>query len=231
MKRAFISSSCAAARIPIESLVRTVAAVSLSRVTAHLAPLSRGRRCFEEERPGTPPARFELAAMPPGSAEVGSQTGRGNGVLCHEADPRTPAASRMAIAQGEPLEDVVVSARMRFGAGAHAGGGLIWRYTDPGHYFAVDPRSQPSELVLYRVVDGNRIRIESERGLELDVSAWHTLKIVHEDITRVGARSAGSACSRTRAGGRIGRSAPAATAWLRRATRRCGSTICALSSR
>ena len=36
------------------------------------------------------------------------------------------------------------------------------------------------ELAIYRVVNGNRIRLEREDDLELDPDAWHSLKIFQE---------------------------------------------------
>jgi hypothetical protein len=36
------------------------------------------------------------------------------------------------------------------------------------------------ELAMYRVVNGNRIRLERENDLELDPDAWHSLKIFQE---------------------------------------------------
>jgi hypothetical protein len=157
----------------------TVAGAALVAAAIHVQ--TAVPRTFDEDKAGLPPPGFVLSAMRqpvPGVWTV-RRTGT-NGALCHDADPAHAGGFSMAIAQGDPLEDVVVSVRMRFGSGAHAGG-LVWRYNDPGHYFAVILDLTRQELVLYRVVDGNRIRLESEDGLELDVSAWHTLKIVHED--------------------------------------------------
>ena len=37
------------------------------------------------------------------------------------------------------------------------------------------------ELALYRVVRGNRIRLDEEDELELDVSAWHSIRVVQDD--------------------------------------------------
>jgi hypothetical protein len=37
------------------------------------------------------------------------------------------------------------------------------------------------DIGLYRVAGGNRTRIDGEDDLELDTTAWHTLRVVQED--------------------------------------------------
>jgi hypothetical protein len=77
------------------------------------------------------------------------------------------------------LRDLQVSVRVRL-AGGSLVGGLVWRYQDEHNHYQILLDLTRRELAMYRVVAGNRIRVEREDGLELDPAAWHTLKIVHE---------------------------------------------------
>ena len=58
--------------------------------------------------------------------------------------------------------------------------GLVWKYQDPLNHYSAQLDLAKQELAMYRVVNGNRIRIEREDDLELDPDAWHSLKIFHE---------------------------------------------------
>jgi len=75
------------------------------------------------------------------------------------------------------------------------------------------------ELALYRVVRGNRIRLDEEDELELDDSAWHSLRVVQDDDDiRVSLGGIGVMRARDRTfteGGRAGVwSGGGATAWF-----------------
>jgi hypothetical protein len=59
--------------------------------------------------------------------------------------------------------------------------GLVWRYQDPMNHYSVHLDLVRQELSMYRVVSGNRIRIEREDDLELDADAWHSLRILNEN--------------------------------------------------
>jgi hypothetical protein len=73
-----------------------------------------------------------------------------------------------------------VSVRLKLTEGERLGG-LVWRYQDAENFYlaALDLRVQ--ELALYRVVRGNRIRLDEEDELELDDSAWHSLRVAQDD--------------------------------------------------
>jgi hypothetical protein len=72
-----------------------------------------------------------------------------------------------------------MSVRLRLTGGSLTGG-LVWGYQDEHNHYEFLLDLQQRELALYRVVAGNRIKIERKDGLELDSAAWHTLKIVHD---------------------------------------------------
>ncbi len=157
----------------------TLASAALVAVT--LSVQSVPLRTFDDDKAGPPPAGFVMASMrQPGPGVWAIRRAGTNGYLCHDADPAQAGGFSLAIAPGDPLEDVVASARVRLGTGTQAGG-LVWRYIDASHFYAVLLDLGRKEIVLYRVVDGNRIRLDSEDDLELDPNAWHTLKVVHED--------------------------------------------------
>ena len=135
---------------------------------------------FDDTRPGTLPAGFELAAMrqeAPGRWLV-RREGM-NGILLHQADGSATGFA-LALAPDPPLRDVQASVRLRLMSGTRAGG-LVWRYIDAAHYYGALLDLGNARITLFRVTDGNRTFLESEDGLELDASAWHTLKIVHDE--------------------------------------------------
>jgi hypothetical protein len=63
-------------------------------------------------------------------------------------------------------------------------GGLVWRYRDPENFYAAALDLGGQAIDLYRVVRGNRIRLEHEDDLELDPDGWHALRVV-EDSNRI----------------------------------------------
>jgi hypothetical protein len=150
----------------------TVARTSASQVPAG--------HTFESDRPGGPPAAFVFASMrqeTPGTWLI--RRDGDNSTLVHTSN--APAGGYgLALAPDAPLRDVQAAVRMRLAGGTRAGG-LVWRYIDAANFYATVLDLSKGELVLFRVVDGNRIFLESEDGLELDAAAWHTLKIVHDD--------------------------------------------------
>jgi hypothetical protein len=57
----------------------------------------------------------------------------------------------------------------------------VWRYQDPLNHYVATLNLADQDLAVYRVVRGNRIRIEREDDLELDRDAWHTMRVVQDD--------------------------------------------------
>ena len=66
-------------------------------------------------------------------------------------------------------------------AGGQRSGGIVWRVQDAENYYLARLDLDRQDIGLYRVVGGNRTRIEGEDDLELDTAAWHTLRVVQED--------------------------------------------------
>ena len=159
-----------------------LAALILALLTGGAAATASQRpvQTFDTDPSGQPPPGFTFAAMrqaAPGAFVV--RRAGANGHVVHTADPAATGFS-IAIAPGDPLGDLMVSVRLRLSGGGRAGG-VVWRYVDARNYYAAVLDLSRSELSLFRVVNGNMIEIEEENDLELDVNAWHVLKVVHED--------------------------------------------------
>jgi hypothetical protein len=77
-------------------------------------------------------------------------------------------------------EDLAVAVRLKFDGRARVGG-LVWRYRDDQNYHSLLLDLDRSELSVYRITAGNRIRLDMRDELELDPSAWHALKVIHVD--------------------------------------------------
>jgi hypothetical protein len=136
-------------------------------------------RTFDAEKPGVP-EDLTLAAMRQAGPGVWSIRRDGsNGLLVHAADAAATGYA-LAIATSTPIREVAVTVRLRLAGGARAGG-LVWQYQDENNHYAAVLDLARQELSMYRVVAGNRTRLEFEDDLELDVAAWHTMKVVHDD--------------------------------------------------
>jgi hypothetical protein len=151
-------------------------------LAADMAAQPRSSIAFDDDRPGSAPAGFTFVAMRrpvPGTWLV-RRSGT-NGYLAHEPGTGRDASDGfgIALAPGEPLRDASVSVRMRLAGGALVGG-LVWRYQDEHNHYQILLDLVRRELAMYRVVAGNRIKVEREDDLELDPAAWQTLKIVHD---------------------------------------------------
>ena len=84
----------------------------------------------------------------------------------------------MLEADGQPDVSVVGAGQARR---RPALGGLVWRVQDAENYYLARLDLDRQDIGLYRVTAGNRTRIEGEDDLELDPTAWHTLRVVQED--------------------------------------------------
>lgn len=159
----------------------TIVLVSaLSLAGAATLPGPQTVETFDAARVGEPPAGFTFAAMrqPDPGAFVVRRAERGAHVV--HAAVSGAAGFGLAIAPVDPLSDLTIAVRLRLAGGGRAGG-VVWRYVDPANFYAAILDLERAELSLYRVTNGNMIEIEEENDLELDVNAWHSLKVVHDD--------------------------------------------------
>ena len=78
------------------------------------------------------------------------------------------------------LRELTMSARVKV-RGPGEAAGLVWRYQDPDNYYLVQLRFDQQSIGFYRMVHGNRVLVEAEDDLELDPTAWHTVRIRQGD--------------------------------------------------
>ncbi|HXW08032.1 MAG TPA: hypothetical protein VD833_22570 [Vicinamibacterales bacterium] len=158
-------------------------AVSLSvalTLAASAAGQSAASRTFEDDPPGRPPPGFTFHVVRRASPVAWTvQRDAGNSFLAHPGDPGGRAGFALAVLEGAPRGRVSVSVRIRMAAGTRSAG-VVWKVQDPDNYYLARLDLDRQDIGLYRVVKGNRVRIEGEDDLELDRSAWHTLKAVQE---------------------------------------------------
>jgi hypothetical protein len=139
---------------------------------------------FDRDAPNRRPAGFVLAAMrqPDAGRWRVRREGRA-GALVHAA-ARAADGYALAIEDQAAARPFKVSARVRLEGGARTGG-LVWRYTDDQNFDALVLDLAHGTLALYRVRDGNRVRVEFEDDLELDPAGWHRLQVtLDDDATR-----------------------------------------------
>jgi len=136
-------------------------------------------RSFDNDPLGTP-AGFAFAAAR--QAKVGTWIvggDDGNRYLAHVARPIANGGVSLAVLDGVVVSNPRVTARVKL-VGGQRRGGIVWRYRDAQNHYAVALNLKAQEIALYRVAGGNRIRLKREDDLELDVDAWHTLRVVEK---------------------------------------------------
>lgn len=155
-----------------------VAAVILALVSASAQVVVR---TFDEDAIGaTPPGfTFPIARQQAPARWLVRAEGP-NRYLTHLAEPASAGGFSLAVLDAAAPAQMRASVRLKLTEGERVGG-LVWRYQDAENFYlaALDLRAQ--ELALYRIVRGNRIRLDEEDELELDESAWHSLRVVQDD--------------------------------------------------
>lgn len=161
----------------VTRLCLIVTAVAVSGAMAAALQATRVHS-FDATGTGTLPSGFTTAALrqsSPGDwtiAKVGSSN-----ALAHAAD-RSAEGWGLALAPDAPPANLRLTGRVRLAGGNHTGG-LVWHYQDARNFMAVLLNLDDGDLELFRVSDGNRIRLEDRDGLELDAQAWHAMRVVH----------------------------------------------------
>lgn len=137
-------------------------------------------RTFEDDKIGAPPAGFSMAAGRDASSDGWTVKREGSGRVLVREGRKSPADSfAVAIFSGAQYRDVQVSVRFKAIGGARTAG-LVWKYQDPLNHYSAHLDLIRQDIVMYRVSNGNRIRLEREDDLELDPDAWHSLKVFQE---------------------------------------------------
>jgi hypothetical protein len=156
---------------------KTAALVTAALVTLATGTVSSQRVSwtFDDATQGRPPQGFAVTdGQPAQPAAWHVQRENNDTFLSHAAQART--GIDLAVASESSFDNVSFSARIRFPDTAHSAG-IAWRYRDPGHYYSVALDLRAQNVRIYRVFAGNRTRLEDEDDLELDPTAWHTLKV------------------------------------------------------
>ncbi len=138
-------------------------------------------RTFDDDKIGAPPAGFTMAAGRDAASDGWTVKREGTArVLVHEGKASPADSFAVAIFSGAQYQDVQVSVRFKATGGARTAG-LVWKYQDRLNHYSAQLDLAKQELAVYRVVNGNRIRLEREDDLELDPDAWHSLKVFQEN--------------------------------------------------
>lgn len=141
-----------------------------------------------------------------------AQTGEGNGsvwkVVADEAAPsqtdfvlaQTAESPRsmfnLCVIEDVSYRDVKLTVAFKSVAGkVDQGGGIVWRYVDPNHYYICRFNPLEDNLRIYKVIVGNRTQLASI-DVELVAEKWHKLTVTMRgdlivcdvDGTRLGVR-------------------------------------------
>jgi len=138
---------------------------------------------FDSDPPGRAPAAFTYRVTRDSSpARWAVQREGNNGFLAHAGEPAARSGFSLALLEGQPLSPSSLSARLRL-AGPRGELGIAWRIQDVNNYYLalLDLESSEQDVGVYRIVNGNRVRVDVEDDLDLDRAAWHTLKVVQEE--------------------------------------------------
>lgn len=137
-------------------------------------------RTFDDDKIGAPPAGFAMAVGRDAASDGWTVMREGASRVLLRDGKRSPADSfAVAIFSGAQYRDVQLSVRVKMIGGARSAG-LVWKYQDPQNHYSAQLDLAKQEIAMYRVANGNRIRLEREDDLELDPDAWHSLKIFQE---------------------------------------------------
>ena len=57
--------------------------------------------------------------------------------------------------------------------------GIVWRYIDPQNYYLLRSNALENNVRIYRIVNGNRVKLASKDEIRIKTNEWHTLKVEH----------------------------------------------------
>lgn len=132
---------------------------------------------FATTRPGTAPEGFRWLSS---SAQERGRwaVDRIGGTAALVQSELGQSGYRLAVREAAPLADLHVGTRLKMGDGDRAAG-LAWRIQDVGTYYAARLDLDRHEMVLYKFVRGNRVRLDRRTRFRIDPGAWHELVVEH----------------------------------------------------
>jgi hypothetical protein len=148
--------------------LRLVAAAVLALAGLAAADAVLVLRTFDDDTVDMPPAGFAFSMAR--QREPGVWAVRGWGPqhhLEHLADAAAAKGLSLAVV-GPAIKDVQVSVKVQLVNGERVGG-LVWRYQDGNNFYGVAIDLQHPEVALFRVVGGNRIRLDHVTEIDLRV--------------------------------------------------------------
>ena len=129
---------------------------------------------FEDLPAGRPPTGFLFASSP--KEQSGQWTVVRDGrTVCSRSGS---SGVQLAVVEGPSFADLVLSVRVRLLEGARSAG-VVWHYRDADNYYLARLDLQEQDVRIYRVVAGQRTRLEEEDDLEREAGAGHVLKVEH----------------------------------------------------
>lgn len=132
---------------------------------------------FERVRPGTLPSGFRVLSS--AESEPGRwQVERVDGMFALGQLDQGRAGYRLAVLESPRLANIRAGVKLRVGGGDRAAG-IAWRVQDAANYYAARLDFEDREVVLYKFVRGNRVRLERLSGLRLNQREWHELAVEH----------------------------------------------------
>jgi hypothetical protein len=132
---------------------------------------------FEDFPPGRPPAGFLFASSPKDQSGQWTVVRDGTNTVLGQLR-HGPSGIQLAVVEGPSFADLVLSVRVRLLEGARSAG-VVWHYRDADNYYLARLDLQEQDVRIYRVVAGQRTRLEEEDDLELEAGAWHLIKVEH----------------------------------------------------
>ena len=137
-------------------------------------------RSFDDEPIGGQPQGFRFIESRDAAPDRWTVQKDGSDIALLHAGGLQGGGLALALLAQPALVELTVSARVKMKGEALAAG-LVWRYENPDNYYLVQLHLNEQSIGFYRMVRGNRVLIEEEDDLELDQSAWHTVRIRQGD--------------------------------------------------
>ncbi len=102
----------------------------------------------------------------------------GNKILAQLSNEQTDYRFNLITNNHLNYKDVELSVKFKGIDGeGDQGGGPIWRYIDPNNYYVARANPLENNFRVYKVVNGNRIELESA-SIKINSKQWYNIKII-----------------------------------------------------